>query len=157
VTVDQPFTPRLSFPRPYGFDIRWRDGRYCILDRTRRRFVALTPEEWVRQNLLEFLVRDRGCPRALTAVETALEYSGRPFRADVIVHARNATPLLLAECKEPGARLDQSVLDQVDTYNQVVHARYLLVTNGHQHSCWHIEPARGAGRFIDVLPTFDDM
>ena len=157
MTADRPRLPRLGFPRQYDFDIRWRDDRWCILDRTRQRFVALTPEEWVRQNLLEFLVRDRGCPRALTAVETFLEHHGKPFRADVIVHGRDTAALLLAECKEPGTRLDQAVLDQVDNYNQVVRARYLLVTNGNAHSCWRLDPQLGSGRFIDALPPYGDM
>ena len=155
--MTEPHTPSLAFPRTYSFDIRWRDGRHCILDAVRRRFVVLTPEEWVRQNLVEYLVQDLGCPRALTAVETGLSYHGKPFRADVIVHQRDGSPLLLAECKEPGIRLDQAVFDQVANYNQVLQARYLLVTNGMSHHCWRIDPDTGTGDFIDLLPTYGEM
>ena len=152
-----PSTPALAFPRPYAFDIRQRDGRYCILDSTRRKYVALTPEEWVRQNLIEYLVQDLGCPRALTAVETPLEYFGKPFRADVVVHRRDGTPLLLAECKEPGVRLTQAVLEQIGDYNTVIKARYLLVTNGMAHHCWRIDPQAESGDFIELLPPYDQM
>jgi len=155
--VKQPHLPDLAFPRPYAFDIRRRDGRYCILDRVRKRFVTLTPEEWVRQNLVEYLVRELGCPRALIAVETGLERHGEPFRADVIVYRRDGGPVLLAECKEPGVRVDQSAFDQIANYNQVVGAGYLLVTNGRVHHCWRIDADSGTGVFIEALPPYTRM
>jgi len=154
--VEPPFTPRLAFPQQYRFDIRWRAGRYCILDQTRHRYVALTPEEWVRQNLIEYLVRDRGCPRTLIAVETGLDYHGKSFRADAIVHARDGSALLLAECKEPGTVLEQAVLEQVADYNAIVGARYVVVTNGQVHRCWQVDPQRG-GRVLDALPRYERM
>lgn len=150
-------TPPLGFPRTYPFDIRLRQGQYCILDVIRHRFVPLTPEEWVRQNLVEYLVQELRCPRGLIAVETGLSYHGKPFRADVIVYRRDGTPLLLAECKEPGVTLNQAVFDQVANYNHAVQARYLFVTNGLQHYCWRIDPVAGCGEFIQALPRYEEM
>ncbi len=153
--MGRPDTPPLTFPRAFAFDIRRRDGQYCILDTVRQRFVPLTPEEWVRQNLLEYLVRDLGCPRSLIAVEKKLDYYSKPFRADVIVYRRDGVALLLAECKEPGVRLNQLAFDQVAAYNQSVRARYLLVTNGLEHYCWRLDPAADSGHFIPVLPRYE--
>jgi hypothetical protein len=148
---------RLNFPREYPFDLRPIDGRPSIFDPIRRRFVPLTPEEWVRQNLVQHLIQDLGCPAGLTTVERYLELHGKPFRADVVVHARSGTALLAAECKEPGVRVGPETFGQLTTYNRVLRARYLLVTNGLEHYCCALDLEGQTHRFLDRLPRYEEL
>jgi len=147
----------LNFPRQYAFDVRKIEGKLEILDPLRRKYVRLTPEEWVRQNLVQFLVQDRGCPRGLTAIEKRLDFHGKPFRADVVVHDRQGNPVLVAECKEPTVPIDQEVFEQIANYNRVVQAKYLLVTNGLTHYCYAIDREKQTYRFLEHLPRYDEM
>lgn len=148
---------RLNFPRRYDFDVRVVDGKPSILDPLRRKYVRLTPEEWVRQNLIQFLVQDRGCPKGLTAVEKRLDFHGKPFRADVVVHDRQGRPVLMAECKEPSVPIAQEVFDQIANYNRVVQAPYLLVTNGLTHYCYAIDRENQTYRFLEELPRYQEL
>ncbi|MEW6755850.1 MAG: type I restriction enzyme HsdR N-terminal domain-containing protein [Candidatus Latescibacterota bacterium] len=149
--------PPLRFPRPYALDLRRIDDRLVVFDPLRRRCVPLTPEEWVRQHLLQFLIQDRGCPEGLVAVERALSFYGKPLRADVVVHDRRGRPLLLAECKEPAAKVDEAAFRQAADYNRVLRAPFLLVTNGLTHSCCQWEPGAGTWHFLEDLPTYPQM
>lgn len=155
--MKSPGLRRLNFPRRYDFDVSVQDGKPVILDPIRRKYVALTPEEWVRQNLIQFLIQDRGCPRGLTTVEKFLDYHGKPYRADVIVHDRQGKPVLLAECKEPSVPADQAAFEQVANYNRVVRARYLFVTNGLTHYCCALDLEEGSYRFLENLPRYEEM
>lgn len=145
---------RLNFP-PYCFDLRADDGQTDIFDPFRRKYVRLTPEEWVRQHLLRYLIEDRGCPQGLTAVETGFSYAGAPVRADIIVHNRQGRSLLLAECKAPGVRITDEVFDQLARYNTVVGATYLVATNGIAHYCCKRE--QKGYRFLQEIPRYGDM
>lgn len=155
--MSSPELAPLRFPRPYALDVRRLDDRLVVFDPMRRRYVPLTPEEWVRQNLLQCLVQDRGCPAGLIAVERVLDFHGKPFRADVVVHDRQGRPLLLAECKEPGVRVDAATFEQTANYNRVLRAPYLLVTNGVTHYCCRWEPAEGGWSFLQDIPAYDAM
>jgi len=146
----------LNFPE-YGFDIRTDDGKAVIFDPLRRKYVRLTPEEWVRQHLLRHLVQDLGFPQGRTAVETGFTYQGLPYRADVIVYNRQGTPLLMAECKAPDVRINQSAFDQIAWYNREVQAEYLLVTNGLDHYCFVIDRERKTYRFLEKLPRYEEL
>ncbi len=148
---------QLNFPHTYTFTTRTVDDRREILDPLRRQYVALTPEEWVRQNLIQFLVQDMGYPRGLMAVEKYLRVHGQAHRADLVVYDREGQPLLLAECKEPEVAISQSTFDQIACYNRTLRARYLLVSNGLQHYCYAIERDKGAYRFLERLPRYDDL
>ena len=106
-------------------------GRRQVLDPVRRRWVALTPEEGVRQTLLADLLA-AGYPAGLLAVEKAVVYLGRPWRADVVAYGRDGAARLLAECKAPGVALSQDTLDQLARYNVVVGAPALVLDNGAQ-------------------------
>ena len=112
-----------------GPAVRERDGRREVLDPVRQRWVALTPEEGVRQRLLALLL-SLGYPAGLLAVERKVEHLGRLWRADVVAYDRRQRPALLAECKAPGVRVDQTTFDQLARYNAVLGARALAATNG---------------------------
>lgn len=148
---------QLTFPRSYAFTTRTIDSKREILDPLRQQYVALTPEEWVRQNLVQFLIQDMGYPRGLMAAEKFLEVHGQPHRADLVVYDRQGSPLLLAECKEPSVNISQDTFDQIAHYNRALHARYLLISNGLEHYCYAIDRERERYRFLDHLPRYDDL
>ena len=142
---------RLNLPTA-DFDIRQVEGKREILDPLRRKYVRLTPEEWVRQHLVQYLISDLGYPRGLIAIEKGIDLHGKRFRADVIVHDRTGRAVLMAECKEPEVSISQETFDQIAAYNRVVQARCLLVTNGLVHYCYVAD--RG---FLDQVPRYDEL
>jgi len=145
---------RLNFPE-YAFEIESDDvGRSVIFDGVRRRFVRLTPEEWVRQHLVRYLVEDRGFPAGWAAVEKGFQYAGTAVRADVIMHDRNGRPVLMGECKAPEVRMNEAVFEQLARYNSVINARYLVATNGKTHFCCE-HKAGGGYRYLSELPRFE--
>lgn len=144
--------PALNLPA-YQPGIRSVDGKHQIFDPIRRRFVRLTPEEWVRQHFLDYLTRCCGYPAALTAVERGFRFQGMARRADILIHDRRGRPFLMVECKAPGVPISQSTFDQVSRYNRVVDARFLVVTNGLKHYCWTIEET--SYRFLDGPPPYE--
>ncbi len=146
----------LNLP-PYGFQTRTRGGKEEIFDPLRRKYVRLTPEEWVRQHFAQFLIRERGVPAGLLAVEKAFTYQGMARRADLVAHDRQGRPLLMAECKAPEVPISQATFDQVARYNKVLAAPYLVVTNGLKHYCCRIRRAEGTYRFLSELPAYADL
>jgi hypothetical protein len=149
--------PALDFPDGTPFDVRQDGGRAVILDRVRRRYVRLTPEEWVRQHLLRTLVEHLGYPPGLLAVERQLVATGGPRRADVVAFGRDRQPALIAECKAPAVPITQAVLAQVSRYNVVTLAPVLVATNGLRHYCWTVDRAAGTYRFLEALPRFGEL
>ena len=147
----------LNFPSAYPFDIREVEGKRNILDPLRRKYVRLTPEEWVRQNLVQYLIVDLGYPRGLTSIEKGIDLHGKLFRADVIVHDRHGQAVLMAECKEPSVRISQDTFDQIAVYNRVVQARCLLVSNGLDHYCYAIDRGKEEYRFLDRVPRYEEL
>ena len=136
----------------HGLKTKHGPGGAQVFDPVRRRWVALTPEEWVRQHFINFLVNDRGCPRALLAVERTLRLHGLTRRADIVVHDQAGSPVALVECKAPDVRLTQAVFDQAARYNRAFRVRWLLVTNGRAHYCCEVDHAGNAVRFVDHIP-----
>lgn len=128
-----------------------------IFDAIRRKYVRLTPEEWVRQHFIEYLVQEQGVPRSLVAVEMAFTYQGMARRADVVVHDRQGAPLLMVECKAPEVPIQQAVFDQAARYNKVVRARYIIVTNGLEHFCYMPDAKTHSFRFLEMLPHYEDL
>lgn len=151
------FMQSLNFP-PYDVHRDEREGKDVIFDPVRRKWVRLRPEEWVRQHLVQYLIRDRGVPAGLIAVEKAFPYEGRTWRADVVAHDRErGAPLLVAECKAPRVDISQETFDQVARYNRTAGAAVLVVTNGLDHYCCRRNPETGAYQFLDHLPPYDEL
>lgn len=138
----------------YDVRIRSEAGKRFVYDPLRRKYVRLTPEEWVRQHFLQYLMRDCGYPGSLIAVEMGFAYQNMPRRADIVVHDRQGAPFLMAECKAPDVGIEQSTFDQVARYNVVVNARFLAVTNGMHHYCWRTDRATGTHEFLNGVPSF---
>lgn len=147
----------LNFPIAYEFDIIQRDGREMILDTLRHKYVVITPEEWVRQNFVKYLIESLGYPQGRTAIETGFMFQGMQCRADVLVYDKQGKALLMGECKAPEIKLKQTVFDQIGRYNTVVQADYLVVTNGLQHYCCQIDRQKNTYQFLDTVPHFDTI
>ena len=147
----------LNFPQHFDFDIRDAKGKDYIFDPLRRKYVRLTPEEWVRQHLVTYLIQDLGYPSGRTAIESGFTHQGALHRADVIVHNRQGEPVLMAECKEPEVAIRQETFDQIAVYNRVVQARCLLVSNGLVHYCYAIDRNREEYRFLDRVPRYEEL
>lgn len=146
----------LNFPA-YSFRLQRRGRQVYLLDPLRRRWVRLTPEEWVRQHLAQYLVQALGCPPSLVALEASFTDQGMGRRADLVVYDRQGRPLLLAECKAPTVPITQEVIEQAGRYNRVIRAPYLLVTNGRVHYAWRIDPEAGTMTPLEQLPPFAVM
>lgn len=145
---------RLNFPA-YTFDMGLdEDGLTVIFDAIRRKYVRLTPEEWVRQHLIRYLIEHGGFPAPYARVEIGFTYAGTPVRADLILNNRSGVPVLMAECKAPDVRITQTVFEQLSRYNSVINARYLVVTNGLTHFC--VTPGETGYVFLNELPTFSE-
>lgn len=123
----------LNFPS-YSFQIQESDRKKMIFDIVRKKFVALTPEEWVRQHVLHHLIYDKAYPASLLAVETGIKFNGMMRRCDLVAYKGNA-PFLLVECKAPQITLNQEVISQIARYQSVLKVPYLFISNGKRHLC----------------------
>jgi predicted type IV restriction endonuclease len=144
--------PRLNFPA-YDFRFSRDGGGVSIWDALRRAWLRLTPEEWVRQHLVRYLVEECGAPPPLVVQEFVVPLGGAPQRADVVVHGPDGRPVLLAECKAPAVDVDMAVLAQAVRYNSVVGARYIVATNGLRHLVRELMPD-GSYQPLDEFPKF---
>ena len=142
---------KLQFPQP---DLRVRNLNDVlqVWDVVRKKWVVLTPEEWVRQHLIHFLRDHRGWSESLMAVEKNLKYNGLNRRPDVVVYTSDMKPLLLAECKAPDVNINQAVLDQAVMYNRALGVAYVLVTNGLHTSCCFIQSEQTAIQWLNDIP-----
>lgn len=127
-----------------------------VLDPLRRRFVALTPEEWVRQHFVHFLIAFKGYPTGLMGNEVSVTLNDTARRCDTVVYNRSGKPWMIVEYKAATVNITQSVFEQILRYNLVLRAPYLTVSNGRQTFCCEIDHTTGKHRFLDELPTFPD-
>ncbi|HPT02230.1 MAG TPA: type I restriction enzyme HsdR N-terminal domain-containing protein [Bacteroidales bacterium] len=119
--------------------------------------MTLTPEEWVRQNVVEYLIREKQVPVNLLAVEKKLEINSLAKRFDVVVFNRNVQPLMLVECKAPGVRVGEKVFDQAARYNLSLNAGLFLITNGIEHFCCRIDFENRLYVFLNEIPSYSEM
>lgn len=134
-----------------------QQGNRVIFDRLRRRFVTLTPEEWVRQNFVEFLIADRGFPAGLMSNEMSLTQNGISRRCDTVVTDNHGSPMVIVEYKAPSIKITQTVFDQICRYNMVLQAKYLIVSNGLQHYCCKIDYAHNSYSFLPDVPSYNAL
>ena len=128
-----------------------------IFDPIRKKMVARTPEEEVRQQLIAWLMADRKVPQTLMRSEFGFEYNGRRYRADILVFDRTLRPLLLVECKAPDVRLDESVVHQVLRYNRTLKVKYILISNGKTAYLCNWNAADGHYVLADRVPSYQEM
>ena len=128
-----------------------------IFDFLRRRYVALTPEEWVRQHFTHFLVDHKGYPKGLLANEVALRCGEKTLRCDSLVYSADMHPLMIVEYKAPDVPLSQRVFTQISAYNLLLHVDYLIVSNGLQHYCCRMDYERQNYHFLDEIPPYPSL
>jgi hypothetical protein len=144
---------QLNLP-PYQFRFRQVSESTQIFDAFRKKYVVLTPEEWVRQNFLQYLVAEKNFPASLIAVEVGLKYNQLQKRADVLVYDKQGSPFLLVECKAPGITISQDTFDQIARYNMTFRVRYLVVTNGMNHFCCEMDYSSNSYQYLEMIPAF---
>ncbi len=128
-----------------------------IFDFLRRRFVALTPEEWVRQHFVHWLVDHHGYPKGLLANEVALRCGDKTLRCDSVVYSKDMHPVMIVEYKAPDIALTQRVFTQISAYNLLLHVDYLVVSNGLQHFCCRMDYEHQTYQFLSDIPPYSSL
>ena len=147
----------LNLP-PYNAPVRrLPTGEVQIYDPLRRKWLVLTPEEWVRQHFTAYLAGAKGYPAALMNNEVALTLNGTRRRCDTVVFDRYGRPLVIVEYKAPRITVTQQVFDQIVRYNMVLHARYLVVSNGLAHYCCRIDYDTHSYAFLKDIPSYPEI
>ncbi|PIP54731.1 MAG: restriction endonuclease subunit R [Bacteroidetes bacterium CG23_combo_of_CG06-09_8_20_14_all_32_9] len=146
----------INFPS-YPLKIRNLQQKLQIFDRLRKKFVALTPEEWVRQHLVWYLIEELKYPEGLIKLEYSFTVNNNQVRSDLVVFSRDGIPLLLAECKAPSVKIGNKTLIQAGRYNIVTRTRLLLVTNGLLHICCKIDFETNKITFIKEIPGYQSL
>ena len=132
-----------------------KDGKPFILDIIRRQYVALTPEEWVRQHFVHFLIHHKGYPQSLMANEVQLKLNGMSRRCDTVVYDRTLKPRVIVEYKAPTVNITQKVFDQICRYNMVLQVDYLIVSNGLAHYCCKVDNENQTYTFLQEIPVYE--
>ncbi|MEA1898853.1 MAG: type I restriction enzyme HsdR N-terminal domain-containing protein [Bacteroidota bacterium] len=141
----------------YEFRLKKEDGQLRIFDEVRKKYVALTPEEWVRQNFIRYLVDKKQVPAGLVVIEKTLLMNTMSRRPDILIHDKQGNPVMIIECKAPEVKISQDTFDQIARYNSVLRVPYLVVTNGMQHFCCLMDYPNSSYRFIEDIPDYPDM
>ncbi len=143
----------LNLPK-YETKICERDGKLQIFDPLRKCHVALTPEEWVRQHFVNFLIESRGFPAALMANEVAITVNGMKRRCDTVVYDRQLQPRVIVEYKAPTVKITKEVFAQISRYNLTLKVDYLIVSNGLQHYCCRMDYPNNSYSFLQEIPEY---
>jgi len=141
----------------YSFRIKEHNGKKLIFDSFRRRWVMLTPEEWVRQNFARYLTEIKHFPASLVAIERSLRINQHDFRSDIVLFAKTGIPLVVVECKAPEVKISQDVFDQIARYNMELRVNYLIVTNGMNHYCCRFDPDQLTYTFLTEIPDYPEL
>jgi len=141
----------------YSFRYKEQSGKKLIFDTFRRRWVMLTPEEWVRQNFATYLTEIKHFPSSLMALERSLRINQHDFRTDLVLFSRSGAPLVVVECKAPEVKISQQVFDQIARYNLELRVSYLIVTNGLTHYCCRFDQARQSYTFLPEIPDYQEL
>jgi len=144
---------RLNLPT-YSFNIKFKEQRKYIFDFIRKKYVLLTPEEWVRQNFLKYLVEEKKYSASLIAVEKEFKLNTLSKRSDAVVYNQSGQPFLIIECKATNVKIDQKVFEQIARYNMKLNVEYLVVTNGLVHYCCKIDVENQNYYFLKDIPEF---
>lgn len=147
---------QLNFPE-YRFKIQKQDDKRFIFDKVRRKYVRLTPEEWVRQHTIEFLNHERGFPLSLISVEHTLTLNALKKRCDIVLFDNTGKALMIVECKAPSVQITQKAIDQIARYNISLQVGCLFVTNGLKHYVYEIDTEKQKVMTLSDIPYFDKI
>jgi predicted type IV restriction endonuclease len=141
----------------YDIKITQKDGKTFILDVLRKKYVALTPEEWVRQHFVHYLLEHKGYPQGLLANEVQLNLNGTKKRCDSVLFGNDMKARMIVEYKAPSIEITQAGFDQVTRYNMVLKVDYLIVSNGLNHYCCKIDYQTKRYTFLPEIPSYNEL
>ena len=141
----------------YPTKIIERGEKQLIFDFLRRKYVALTPEEWVRQHFVHYLVETKGYPKNLLANEVELKVGDKKLRCDTLLYKGDLQPRMIIEYKAPTIPLQQKTFDQISVYNLLLKVDYLVISNGLQHYCCQMDYAQQRYVFLEQLPDYEKL
>jgi hypothetical protein len=144
---------QLDFPN-YSFRFKSNENKRLIFDEIRKKFIVLTPEEWVRQHVVSYLITEKNYPKSHINVEKQLLLNGVKKRYDVVVFNSDGSIHIIIECKAPAVTITQETFDQIARYNLVTNATFLMVTNGLQHFYCQLDYEKERYQFLRKLPEF---
>ena len=147
---------RLNLP-PFEIKLRGTKAQPQIFDILRKKYIALTPEEWVRQHFVHFLVEHKGYPAALMANEIQLKVGEKTLRADSVLYSRDLKPRMIIEYKARHIPITQKVFDQISIYNMLLHVDYLVVSNGLQHYICKMDYNDKKYLFLEDIPDYEEL
>ncbi|MDB4533622.1 type I restriction enzyme HsdR N-terminal domain-containing protein [Vicingaceae bacterium] len=146
----------LNLPQ-YPIKLKEEKGTKYIFDPIRKKYLVLQPEEWVRQNFIQYLINEKSFPSSLIAIEKGLKLNELQKRADIVIYDKQAQPIVLIECKAPKVKINQEVFEQVARYNVVFKVPYLVVTNGLEHFCAKVNLLENSFEFLKELPIYKEL
>ena len=148
---------KLNLPE---YDLKTRvspKGSAEIFDPVRKKYLVLTPEEWVRQNFIQYLIQEKGYPQSLVLIEKGLTINRMKKRFDAVVYSKSGNPLVLIEFKSAKVKIDQKVFEQIAAYNLQLKVKYLIVSNGLKHFCCNINYPDNKIEFLSDIPGFEKL
>lgn len=137
--------------------IKEHNGRRYVLDILRRKYIALTPEEWVRQSFIRFVVEKKNYPQALLANEISLNLGNKKLRADSVLYDKMLKPRMIIEYKAPKISITQRVFDQIFSYNILLSVPYIIVTNGIEIYVCKLDEKEKRYMFLDDIPSYEEL
>lgn len=143
----------LNLP-PYPFKITDDNGKLTLFDELRKRTIIITPEEWVRQHFVQYLIKHKNYPKTLIKLEGGLRLNGLAKRTDIVVFNSVGERILLVECKAPSVAINQATFDQAARYNMVHKVKFMAVSNGLQHYYCNIDFNKESYTFLQELPDY---
>jgi len=144
----------LNFPK-YPFRFKSSENKLAVFDEIRKKFILLTPEEWVRQNVVKYLLNEKKYPKSLTNVEKVIKVNDLTKRYDVVVYNSDGSIFLLVECKAPNIKISQETFNQIARYNLALKAEHLMVTNGLNHYFCKMDFESQKYIFLEELPFLE--
>ena len=141
----------------YNFNIKADENIQSIFDIIRKKYVLLTPEEWVRQHIVHYLIHDYKFPKALISIEKQILLNELRKRTDIVLYNQHVKPKLIVECKAPEIKLTQAVFDQVARYNLKLRVPYLWITNGSNHLISKIDHENQSWSFMETIPAVAEL
>ena len=145
---------KLNFPS-YSFRFKNSENKVAIFDPIRKKFILLSPEEWVRQHVIQFLLEEKKYPKSHINVEKLLKINDLKKRYDVVVFNTDGTIKVLVECKAPDIKISQTTFDQIARYNLTLKAEFLMLTNGHNHYFCKMDFEKEKYQFLSQIPIFE--
>jgi len=145
--------PQLNLPIA-ALKTKLVEGTTQVFDQVRKKYLVLTPEEWVRQHFIHYLNQEKNYPLGLMGVEKMVKYNGMQTRADIVLYTTDGEPNMIVECKAPNVKITQEAFNQIAKYNFKLQVSLLVVTNGIQHFCCKMEYDSNEIKFLEEIPTY---